>query len=207
MESLLPNCAVVLVSHSMAQIARMCSRVMVLDHGAVVYHGTNVAAGIETYYGLFESTISTIGIGDGADILRLAITAAAARGEAPALPAIRHLDPLELQIDVRVRPPCATATLSLLFYDRETRGIAQATMPAPFTVSRDVTTLTVRIASVPFSPGRYMIAASVLDGASGETLHTRHNAAEFRVEGTPFGQTPVQLDGRWDVAMERADAD
>ena len=202
MESLLPNCAVVLVSHSMAQIARMCSRVMVLEHGGVVYHGTNVAAGIETYYGLFESAVSTIGIGEGADILRLAITSAAS-GKAPALPAIRHLDPLELQIDVKVRPPCTSATLSLLFYDRETRGIAQATMPAPFAVTSGVTTLKARIASVPFSPGRYMIAASVLDGTNGETP-----AHPPQRRGVPRRGRPVRPDpGSTRRPLGRGDGD
>jgi len=46
---ILPRCAVIFVSHSMPFVSRICTSVLVLEHGKEKYAGTDVPRGIELY--------------------------------------------------------------------------------------------------------------------------------------------------------------
>jgi lipopolysaccharide transport system ATP-binding protein len=61
---IMKSTAVVFVSHSMPNIFRICSEVMVLDHGNVTFYGRNVADGVAIYLSLLgeqEKTLSGSG--------------------------------------------------------------------------------------------------------------------------------------------------
>jgi lipopolysaccharide transport system ATP-binding protein len=60
MAELMSRCAVIFVSHTMPQIFRVCSEVLLLDHGTAMYHGPDVAAGVERYFGLFPQNQQSI---------------------------------------------------------------------------------------------------------------------------------------------------
>ncbi|MBC8487085.1 MAG: ATP-binding cassette domain-containing protein [Bacteroidetes bacterium] len=47
--------AVIFVSHSMPNIARMTNKILLLNKGNAVYYGNDVAEGIEQYYDFFET--------------------------------------------------------------------------------------------------------------------------------------------------------
>src|SRR5690606_23183358 len=48
-DEILPNTAVIFVSHSLVQISRICTSILVLDKGNEVYLGDDVSEGIQTY--------------------------------------------------------------------------------------------------------------------------------------------------------------
>lgn len=50
-DEILPNTAVVFVSHNMSQISRICSDVILLEKGQIIYHGRDTSKGVELYYG------------------------------------------------------------------------------------------------------------------------------------------------------------
>lgn len=51
---LMRSAAVIFVSHTMTQIFRLCSELIVLDHGAVTFQGTDLAEGVSRYLSLFK---------------------------------------------------------------------------------------------------------------------------------------------------------
>lgn len=57
---LMQSAAVIFVSHTMPQIFRLCSEVIVMDHGAAIYQGRDVAAGVAVYLSLFEEAAESI---------------------------------------------------------------------------------------------------------------------------------------------------
>ncbi|MEZ6124801.1 MAG: ABC transporter ATP-binding protein, partial [Planctomycetaceae bacterium] len=62
---LLNQCAVVFVSHSMTQVMRVASRIMVLRGGRVEFCGGDVHAGLQTYFDLFhEGGLKLTGSGE-----------------------------------------------------------------------------------------------------------------------------------------------
>jgi len=57
---LMKNAAVVFVTHTMPQVFRICSEVMVLNQGTVTCHGPNLNEGVGIYLSLFRGTTPNI---------------------------------------------------------------------------------------------------------------------------------------------------
>ncbi len=53
-DNLLPKTAVIFVSHSMPQVSRICSSIMMMEKGYAVYLDSDVAKGIDLYYSKFS---------------------------------------------------------------------------------------------------------------------------------------------------------
>jgi len=52
---LMKNSAVIFVSHAMPQIYRICTEVMLLNHGKCTFHSNEIGKGIEMYYDMFSN--------------------------------------------------------------------------------------------------------------------------------------------------------
>ncbi len=201
MQKLLSRAAVVFVSHSMPQVARLCNRLIVLNRGQVVYQGSNIPEGIDCYYAQFdEGESSTVGSGR-ARLTRLRLSSNGSSGDAGEIVTVDYLAPLTLEVTFEVAPSVKRVQLGLLFYDRETRGIAQCSSEngaSPFANLGGPVRLRVTLPQIPFNPGRYSVSITVTDDETGEILITEHGTSQFQVVGSTFGFTPVQLDGRWE---------
>jgi lipopolysaccharide transport system ATP-binding protein len=55
---LINKCAIIFVSHSMPQVARIASEIIHLKAGSIAFKGRNVGEGIESYYKGFDSEVS-----------------------------------------------------------------------------------------------------------------------------------------------------
>jgi len=53
-DQILPNTAVIFVSHSMNLVSRICNYIILMDHGKVKYQGSNLGKGIQEYYNMFK---------------------------------------------------------------------------------------------------------------------------------------------------------
>lgn len=52
-DSMLPNTAIVFVSHNMPMVSRICNQIMLMSHGVFKYKGEDVSKGIDLYYESF----------------------------------------------------------------------------------------------------------------------------------------------------------
>lgn len=59
-DTIMPNTAIVFVSHSMPMISRICSSIILMDKGQTLYQGTNISKAVELYYNKFDNTESTV---------------------------------------------------------------------------------------------------------------------------------------------------
>ncbi len=57
---LMKSAAVIFVSHTMPQIFRLCNELIVLNHGAATYQGTNISEGVAQYLSLFQQSPQTV---------------------------------------------------------------------------------------------------------------------------------------------------
>ena len=202
MQQMLSRSAVVFVSHAMPQVSRLCTHILVLNHGEVKYQGSNVPEGIECYYGQFGQTESSVA-GTGKAVLREISLSSNGSGSARnGVLEIRHLDPLALEAAISVSPEVERIGVSLLFHDRETRGVAQVcsgNSGLAFANRNGSLRLKLVIPQIPFNPGRYALSLTISHEETGEVLLAQHAVRELQVTGSFFGFTPVQLDGRWEV--------
>ncbi|WP_313386182.1 ABC transporter ATP-binding protein [Chishuiella sp.] len=55
-DEILPNTAVIFVSHNLTQVSRICSHVIIMDKGQDKYQGNNISEGIKKYFEINETS-------------------------------------------------------------------------------------------------------------------------------------------------------
>ncbi|TDU34399.1 lipopolysaccharide transport system ATP-binding protein [Gelidibacter sediminis] len=64
-DTILPHTAIIFVSHSMPMVSRICSQIILLDTGNIVYKGDDVGKAIDLYYKKFIQNSSNVVFDDG----------------------------------------------------------------------------------------------------------------------------------------------
>ncbi len=59
-DQILPNTAIIFVSHSMPMVSRICSQIILMDKGQAKFQGTDVSKAIDLYYTRFTSNESNV---------------------------------------------------------------------------------------------------------------------------------------------------
>src|SRR5690606_38795493 len=102
MKEIMSNAAVIFVSHSMAQVARICSDVIFMRHGVCHYKGKNIHKGIELYYEEFDGEKSKVENTSGATMDNFKINSIPSTPENERPIEINFGDNLELSFDVNI---------------------------------------------------------------------------------------------------------
>ena len=74
MSELMSRCAVIFVTHTMPQVFRVCSEVVLLHRGSVAYQGRDLATGVGRYFDEFNSGEQTVSGSGEATVLGLHVT-------------------------------------------------------------------------------------------------------------------------------------
>ena len=199
------NAAVILVSHSMQDISRICSRVIYMEKGAIRYAGEEVDKGINLYINDSPSGMNRpTAMGHGATFSNVMVN-----GIAMELCPIRvrSLGPLRLSVDLQLEEPSVSdACLAVVFFNSERRNVLELHSLACDGVTYKTIGCSIRaeikLDRLPLMPGRYGLTlhtreANAANGISRE-LGRIENAAQILVEGD--GQvlaTPVALPAQW----------
>jgi lipopolysaccharide transport system ATP-binding protein len=64
-DTILPQTAVIFVSHSMPMVSRICSQVILMEHGGAKFQGEDVSKAIDLYYSRFANNETNIVFDDG----------------------------------------------------------------------------------------------------------------------------------------------
>ena len=64
-DTILPNTAIIFVSHSMPMVSRICNQIILMDRGQAKFQGEDVAQAIDLYYTRFASNDSNVVFTDG----------------------------------------------------------------------------------------------------------------------------------------------
>lgn len=204
MDQLLGRTAMILVSHSMPQIARMSTKIMLLDHGQAVYYGNDVSQGITRYYEMFGDEIGNF---QGTDDVHLdAVTLTS--GSSVSVPGqpftVKYGEDLSIEAVIEFKRPVQSPSLYLAFYDKEQRNFAEV---SNFTDQLQTGTVNgkmvfrARIPAIPFAQGKYSITIALAENSanSRETLFRYQSAVYFNVDGRYHGWAPIQLDPQWEI--------
>jgi lipopolysaccharide transport system ATP-binding protein len=177
--------AVLLVSHNMEHIGRVCDRVLVLDRGQAAYCGAPEGA-IACYRRISGS------VEDGFVRCFAPIQSASIASTSPL---VAFSGPLEVEIRVRSPEPVMVQPRIVVFDSRSAvvaegncnvNDIGLSQMPA------GESSLRVRIEALPLQAGDYAISVNLHD-QNGRLLVHGHRCVSFAVSGTGGGEHSVQL--------------
>lgn len=204
MDQLLSRTAMILVSHSMPQIARMSTKILLLDHGKSVYYGDDVSKGITCYYEMFSEEIGNFQ-GDGEVSLKSVTLSSGGVISEPGKPfTINYGDDLTVDVVLECGRTVLNPSLYLAFYDKEQRNFAEVsnftdqlqTGPVDGSIA-----FRAHIPSLNFAQGKYSITIGLSENTEStrETLFRHQSAVYFNVDGKHHGWAPIQLDPQWQI--------
>lgn len=194
-DKLIPNSAVIFVSHSMPQVSRIATDIILLEKGKSIYQGKSVSEGIDRYYSEFDM-IPSFYAGKSVKIISMSIN------EQPSLESskpvlVNRLEDLQIDLELEVDKSVKNPELSLIFYDAEQRGIAEYIYEGskPLENVRGVISLQVIFPKINFSKGLYSVSVALVSSKQGTILMRAQSVAYFQVKAEKNLWTAFQLYG------------
>lgn len=190
------KCAVIFVSHNMANIAKISTDVLLLNEGRKEYHGKNISEGIYRFFDLF-SIKKGVRIGEDKILLK----SCRVRGEEDDEGIIKYFGNLLIDIEFMFLQEYWTDVLILVFTDKEANNVAVTYLKIPEDLFRinNLNNLTVKIPQNLFSTGNYSVTvtfAEAFEGTvNGRVISQYHSAASFRViDSKTATNIPIQFE-------------
>jgi len=204
-DSMLQNSAVIFVSHSMPQVARICSQIVLMDKGQAKYQGTNVSEGIDQYYSQFKVVNGNLSDSSKAKVDNFLIN-----GQIPDTSnyiQVSRLSNLVLELELSVIEKYTTPELYIAFFDKEMRNVAEFIRNESESklVNRSgKIILKLTIPEIQFSKGLYSITIGLTSQRGGEILFRQQGIAHFQVTAEHHVWSAFQLKGQLEQIEERA---
>jgi lipopolysaccharide transport system ATP-binding protein len=194
--------AVIFVSHSMPQIARISTIGLLLHKGEAKYSGNSIPRLIDNYYSSFSSEKGSKSGSMKAEILDVQLsgsnTPPSQDGE---VFRIQYLDELVIDLKFRVSSDIKEVNINLAFYDKDLKGAAQAySLNSDLRIQNtgELHHTRTKIPELNLNPGIYTISVIITDEMRAETLLNYHAFRTFQVFGDFIGFTPVQYRAKWE---------
>ena len=199
-DRLLKKASVIFVSHSMLQISRICSHVLLMSSGEMTYLSSDVAGGVNAYYSMFEKEIGDFIGSDKAKLQSIALKSDGQIANKDQVLSIKYGDKLQIILKMAIDKAITKPLLYMVFYDREQRGFAEIySSNGDFFLENKSGILEIEatIDSINFSQGIYSIAVALSDRKGGQVIFRQQSAIYFQVTGVEKGWTPIQIRPVW----------
>jgi len=196
MARILKNAAVIFVSHAMPLVARISSRVCVMNHGNAVYQGRDVPKGIHNYYSNFEVATGIIAGNGRAVIHNIDFESKGEKG----IEQLNYLDDLTVHLDLTVDPEVKYPSVAIGFISQELQTVALCY--SLFDKIRihnagEHMNLALKLPEVCLSPGAYMLLVHITDERRVEVFAEHYAVKKLKIIGDFVTSAPVQLAGNW----------
>lgn len=202
---ILKNTAVIYVSHQMAEVARICTSVLLLSQGIGTFYGNKVSNGIENYYSMFNYLKNTISGSGKAIIHDIKFSSNCNFENQEDLFKVKYLDDLYITITLSLDKSISKAVIDIVFLNRELRGVAQCySHHSNFKIKNinNIIKVRVKIPKLQLNPGIYYLAVVILDENCGEILANYFAIKTIQVIGSCIGYTPIQINTEWKYVTE-----
>lgn len=213
---LIESSAVIFVSHSITQVAKVCNRGLLLGEGRARIMSHDLREVIDGYFNeMPENRAQTSGSGRARLLEAKAydesgecVFSLASQGERPLL--VQHGRAITLAFLLEVEPEVGEFNVGLSFSDMELRAVAQcSTINAGRPLQNragGINCLRVTIPNFSFNTGKFSLTLTAYarhpSGISkGDVILRIEHLLDFQVssEALLFGAAPVQLEGQWQM--------
>lgn len=120
-DTILPNTAIIFVSHTMPMISRICNQIILMEHGNAEFQGNDVGKAIDLYYSRFAQNESNIVFDDGSlSLEKIEICDAVYEKN---IPQLKWGDDLQLYFKLEAKLPVNSLDFSIIVNDKEQRSV------------------------------------------------------------------------------------
>jgi lipopolysaccharide transport system ATP-binding protein len=198
-QQLMKKCAVIFVSHAMTQVTVVCTGIVLMDKGRVVFAGNDVGEGVEKYFGKFDQEVPEV-IAVGATALRDVKLSAPAMELNGTDVAVSSGDPLTMEFTVHIPEDTGRLAFRVAVFNMEYRLVAEVDSEnADFTPVRENGHVKVRvqISGLYLRYGRYSVHLHVTDTDKKLKLLRQSGVASFYIRHTATVGADFLLPAEW----------
>lgn len=204
MDRLLQNTAMILVSHSMPQIARMATQIMLIEKGDGLYFAGEPTLGITEYYKRHKQEIVDFQNSDKAILQNIRLGKDHKMYDRTEDFVVEYGEDFCIEIDINLLQKVKKPYLSLALYDKEQRVFAQIWNFREHIGIEDLIgefKVKAKIRKNNFAQGKYSITVILSDESNDtrEALLRIQSAAFFTVNSKIHGWAPIQIESDWEL--------
>lgn len=127
-DKILPNTALIFVSHNMPMVSRICNEIILMEKGKIKFQGKDVGKGIESYYSLFHQAEQSNLVFDTGKIDFISSYAEGLESQ-NGIYNINWGENIVLNFKIKSKTELTKPYVSLAIYDKEQRGVAEVFPP------------------------------------------------------------------------------
>lgn len=199
-DQLLPQTAVVFVSHSMPMVARVSNQIMLMEKGEVVFQGKEVSKGINSYYNRFNSNEQNIMFDDGTvSLIKHSINNNNT--------ILQRGDDLFIELEMEFKVESLNVPLIYIeFRDKEQRPIAGVFNEKKICeFIKDKLIVKIKISKVLFAQGIYSYDLSINHFENKSPILRVNNVEVFQIESETEMWVPFHLEADWQIIEKTND--
>lgn len=202
MDELLGKTAMIFVSHSMAQVARMSTDVLLMSHGKTLVQTKDVSVGITQYYNQYKLEVGSQQLSALANMTRISLISEGKTYQKDDNVIINYNSPMQIEVEIDCIGEVHHPQVFLIFADKEQRNFAEVlNFKEAISMAKHKGKLLVQ-ASLPqanFAQGKFSITVGLIQQKDGvrETIFRNQSAIYFTVHGTKHGWAPIQYNLDW----------
>ncbi|QCX53439.1 ABC transporter ATP-binding protein [Elizabethkingia sp. JS20170427COW] len=188
-DEILPNTAVIFVSHSMPMISRICNQIILMDHGKVEYQGTDISRGIELYYNKFSNNESNVVLDD------KSIEILSCKTDLENQTLDRHED-FTIDLEIKILNPKIKEVPNVYFEikDKDLRPIAGFSAIGKEAFNQSKIHYKVKVKNSLLTLGNYVIDVGISDYTNNEPYYRANNLISFISKGERQKWVPFELE-------------
>jgi lipopolysaccharide transport system ATP-binding protein len=205
---LLKVSAIIFVSHSMPQVGRICSKLLLLDHGKFEFLGADIARGIALYHEKFKSEVLLV-VGEGkAKINSIKVYSSKTDKQLNSdVPIIKTDENIIVDFNYQVDQSIKKYTISVGIFDNTLRSIALIFSKIDNLIfENDGFHKNIKL-EIPnyFTPEKYTLNIHFFEDSGtdiryGKELAGYRSISQFKVIGSSLvSYTPIQLKANWTI--------
>jgi lipopolysaccharide transport system ATP-binding protein len=204
MDELLGKTAMILVSHSMPQVARICTGLTVMNQGKPVFQGEGVSEGISFYYNYFEQKIGNFIGSDQAELFEISLSSQNKISSKLETFEINHGDNLNVHIKIKIFQIIIKPQIDITFYDKEQRNFGVAinfSEMLSLDEAKGILSVTASFPNVQFGRGLFSISITLkeINNKIRKNIFRAQSAIFFKVISDDLGWVPMKFTPTWQI--------
>jgi homopolymeric O-antigen transport system ATP-binding protein len=203
-DQLLPNTAVLFVSHSMPMVSRITTDILIMEKGKPEYIGHDVSKGIDLYYNKFANKPSSFSNSEEVKLTNINLSSKdGKRHGVEDVLVIKWCENLNLEFDLKIDNRYKYPGISIVIHDKEYRGVGTYMInrkEKDFENRGESMHFRIALENLQLSKGIYSITISFAGNNNKLPLLRAQSVIFFQVESEHDIWTPLLLKGKFDYS-------
>lgn len=204
---LLQSTAVIFVSHTMPQVARIANKILLMDHGKELVRGDDVSEGIQQYYQSFQNTDKIVG-GNGLvklKSIKILDNESKEIVNTNGFVELIHNEAYSFEIKLDIDDKVSKYWVNYSFIDKDAKQVANFFSLFSKSIFKDKGQVSIKskIENLILGQGAYTVGVSINevrpDKSRGDIYYFDSNIASISVSGIQTGHAPIQFVGEWNL--------